>query len=152
MQLTDYQAKFIAHSVRVYEFWGYDWWLPFWDLEMFDFWAGVPLEHRIEQRLYIDYVKKRTAEMIGDENASTLVTDRDESSNRFIRLIRRTPLEGLARLAYRKFRSKAEYESHPLASWGIIPKDVFLEYYGRGYVSRNALLASYVVDRIDLDR
>jgi len=146
------QAKFIAHSVRVYEFWGYDWWLPFWDLEMFDFWAGVPLEHRIEQRLYIDYVKKRTAEMIGDENASTLVTDRDESSNRFIRLIRRTPLEGLARLAYRKFRSKAEYESHPLASWGIIPKDVFLEYYGRGYVSRNALLASYVVDRIDLDR
>ena len=26
-------SKYIVNSVRAYEFWGYDWWVPFWDAE-----------------------------------------------------------------------------------------------------------------------
>jgi asparagine synthase (glutamine-hydrolysing) len=50
------QAKFICNSVRVYEFFGYDWWLPLWDMEFVRFWQTVPLEVRKGREWYVDYV------------------------------------------------------------------------------------------------
>jgi len=50
------QAKFICNSVRVYEFYGYDWWMPLWDLEFMRFWEGVPLALRKGREWYIAYV------------------------------------------------------------------------------------------------
>jgi len=46
------QAKFIANSCRVYEFWGYEWRLPFWDRGFVDFWRAVPLSQRLNKKLY----------------------------------------------------------------------------------------------------
>lgn len=37
------QAKFIANSIRVYEYWGYDWWLPMWDKQFVSFFENLPL-------------------------------------------------------------------------------------------------------------
>lgn len=51
------QAKYIVNSVRVYEFFGYDWWLPLWDSEFISFWQDVPLELRKGRRWYINYVE-----------------------------------------------------------------------------------------------
>lgn len=50
------QAKYIVNSVRVYEAFSLDWWLPLWDLEFIRFWQGVPLVLREERRWYVDYV------------------------------------------------------------------------------------------------
>ncbi len=47
------QAKVIAAAVRVYEFHGLDWRLPFWnDAGLLDFWGCVPIELRRGRRLY----------------------------------------------------------------------------------------------------
>jgi asparagine synthase (glutamine-hydrolysing) len=46
------QAKFIVNSIRVYEFYGYSWWLPFWDLEFMRLWQNVPLALRRERWWY----------------------------------------------------------------------------------------------------
>jgi asparagine synthase (glutamine-hydrolysing) len=54
------QAKFICNSVRVYEFYGYDWWLPLWDTEFMKFWEHVPLELRKGTALYLAYVRHET--------------------------------------------------------------------------------------------
>src|SRR5690606_13164563 len=43
------QAKYIANSVRVYEFYKCDWWLPLWDMEFTEFWRDVPLTLRRER-------------------------------------------------------------------------------------------------------
>ncbi|MEM3658335.1 MAG: asparagine synthase-related protein [Candidatus Hadarchaeum sp.] len=51
------QAKYIVNSVRVYDFYGLDWWLPWWDKELMEFWTLAPLEFRIDQQLYKNYVK-----------------------------------------------------------------------------------------------
>lgn len=40
------QAKFICNSVRVYEFFGYDWWLPMWDQPFVNFFENLPLKLR----------------------------------------------------------------------------------------------------------
>jgi asparagine synthase (glutamine-hydrolysing) len=50
------QTKFIVNSVRVYEYWEYMWTLPLWDNEMLEFWRSVPLQYRINKRLYDSYV------------------------------------------------------------------------------------------------
>ena len=45
------QAKFIVNSVRVYDFWGHDWWMPLWDAGFMRFWQGVPLEFLMQHPL-----------------------------------------------------------------------------------------------------
>ncbi|MBC7122580.1 MAG: hypothetical protein H5T94_05010 [Pseudothermotoga sp.] len=52
------EAKFIGNSVRVYEFWGYDWLMPLWDLELTTFLSRLPLEHYLNRRLYKEYVRR----------------------------------------------------------------------------------------------
>jgi len=51
------QAKFIVNSVRVYEFFGYEWRIPLWDTELVNFFLKVPIEHRINQELYRKYAR-----------------------------------------------------------------------------------------------
>jgi asparagine synthase (glutamine-hydrolysing) len=63
------QAKFIVNSVRVYEFWNFDWWLPFWDKDFMFYWQAIPLKFRKNKILYNTYV----------DNLYTLITkDKDE--------------------------------------------------------------------------
>jgi asparagine synthase (glutamine-hydrolysing) len=52
------QSKFIVNSVRVYEFFGYEWRLPFWDLEFMNFWQRVPLAQRMHRGLMKQYVQR----------------------------------------------------------------------------------------------
>ena len=52
------EAKFIGNSVRVYEFWGYDWLMPLWDLELTSFLSRLPLEHYLNRRLYKECVRR----------------------------------------------------------------------------------------------
>jgi len=51
------QAKYIVNSVRVYDFFGLDWWMPWWDQEVMLFWEYVPLQLRVDRHLYRKYVK-----------------------------------------------------------------------------------------------
>lgn len=50
------QCKFTSNSVRVYEFFGYDWWLPLWDYNFILFWKVFPLSLRLNRVFYIRYV------------------------------------------------------------------------------------------------
>jgi asparagine synthase (glutamine-hydrolysing) len=51
------QAKYIVNSVRVYDFFGLDWSLPWWDAEVMSFWECVPLRSRVGEKLYKEYVE-----------------------------------------------------------------------------------------------
>ena len=59
------QSKFIVNCARIYEFWGYNWWFPFWDNEFMLFWEKVPLIYRKDKTMYNEYVDKITYDMIG---------------------------------------------------------------------------------------
>ena len=50
------QAKFIVNSVRIYDWFGLDWSLPFWDKEIISLWAAIPFEMRFGKSLHIRYV------------------------------------------------------------------------------------------------
>jgi len=51
-------AKYINNSVRVYEFWGYDWSMPLWDNALLEFWQSIPLEWRLNLKLYNLHVSR----------------------------------------------------------------------------------------------
>jgi asparagine synthase (glutamine-hydrolysing) len=52
------QAKFICNSVRTYEFFGYDWWMPLWDREFTKVWERTSLIVKKEGRGYLEYVQR----------------------------------------------------------------------------------------------
>jgi asparagine synthase (glutamine-hydrolysing) len=62
------QAKFIVNSVRVYEFWGFDWWLPFWDNDFMLYWQNIPLKYRKNKILYNEYVDNLYEALTGDKS------------------------------------------------------------------------------------
>lgn len=47
------QAKFIVNSVRAYDAFGYRWRLPLWDRDLTRWWMSVPVEHRLDQKLFL---------------------------------------------------------------------------------------------------
>ena len=49
------QSKFIVNSVRLYEFFGYGWALPFWDYEIIDFWQRISIELRYKRKFFKEY-------------------------------------------------------------------------------------------------
>jgi asparagine synthase (glutamine-hydrolysing) len=53
------QTKYIINSVRTYEYYGYEWRIPFWDNELIEFFMKVPLQYRISQRLYKQFARER---------------------------------------------------------------------------------------------
>ncbi len=57
--LKERQSKFIINSVRAYEFMGYEWRIPLWDLELIDFFTRIPVRYKIGQSLYKKYVREK---------------------------------------------------------------------------------------------
>lgn len=52
------QSKFISKCVKPFERYGFEWRMPFWDLELLDFWASVPRTVKGERRLFFTYAEK----------------------------------------------------------------------------------------------
>ena len=49
-------SKFIINSVRVYEYFGLDFYLPFWQTDWINFWYSLPNELLLHQQFYNDYL------------------------------------------------------------------------------------------------
>ncbi|MBT4730659.1 hypothetical protein HOB87_01640 [Candidatus Woesearchaeota archaeon] len=52
------QAKWVIHGQRAYDFFGYDWQLPLWDIELVKFYQRVPIHLKLDQRLYHLWLEK----------------------------------------------------------------------------------------------
>jgi asparagine synthase (glutamine-hydrolysing) len=90
-EFQDRQCKYVIGGQRIYEFLGHEWRLPLWDNGYLDFFEKVPLEGKIDQRLY--------AEMLQSENWGGVW--RDVAVNRkTIRPHWIRPLRQLARVAH----------------------------------------------------
>ena len=52
------QAKYVINQQRAYEFFDIDWLLPLWDMNLVNFWRGVPFRYKLRQGLYKAYLKR----------------------------------------------------------------------------------------------
>jgi len=149
------QAKLIVNSVRVYEFWGYDWLIPLWDFELAGFFLKLPLEYRLNKVLYEFYIKReyektlRMNERLGYNKKKNSIKQILRSLVKriliYLKLLRiyKRICEISKSLAYKK-----EYKNHPLCWYGIIKIDQFKESYtGKEHI--NSFLARMYLDEIN---
>lgn len=47
-------SRAFLHMNRVHEFYGYEWLLPFWDVELLSLWYSIPAQYRYKQSIYED--------------------------------------------------------------------------------------------------
>lgn len=59
------QSKYIANSVRAYELFGYDWWLPLWDKEFTELWRVLPGQLRVDRKVFKEIVSNKYSEVSG---------------------------------------------------------------------------------------
>jgi len=136
-----YEAKFIINSVRVYDFWGYEWWLPLWDLEIADFWCRVPLAYRLGKNLSRIHLKKLEKEITGCNIRVHRANPRPVSFA--AKLLRKTFLYD----RMQRIHGLVQYHRHPLAWYGIVPKEAFNHSF-TGKENINSYLALETLQRI----
>lgn len=52
-------AKYLVNSLRLYEFFGFEWRMPLWDNEIIEYWYRIPNDQRINDKLYDKYLFNR---------------------------------------------------------------------------------------------
>jgi asparagine synthase (glutamine-hydrolysing) len=57
-ELKERHAKFIVNSANIYNFFGYEYILPLWDLDFLNFFTAIPYKHRIFKNFYNEVLKK----------------------------------------------------------------------------------------------
>jgi asparagine synthase (glutamine-hydrolysing) len=125
------QAKYICNSVRVYDFFQYDWWMPLWDLEFVKFWESVPLALRKERQWYVEFVKSIFQELSKDNCAINLKNASVPRSKTLKKVFNSLPSK-------MKFilKNKIKFnhlKNHPHCVLGMLSEDIWKSYYRKGY-------------------
>lgn len=55
--IAERQSKYICNQVRLYEYYGFSWYMPLWDTELVDFWESIPLKLKYNRQLFRDFAE-----------------------------------------------------------------------------------------------
>jgi asparagine synthase (glutamine-hydrolysing) len=157
------ESKFIVNAVRVYDFWGYDWWLPFADQEVRDIWQRIPANRRLGKDLYSRLVTEFTPNTLGASDTSALRHKKPEHTDlrRALRRLDRFRVLSKLQSSLRERRSrhtmKTPYalicEGDPLGWWGAVDQTEFeRDFTGResiySFMSQKLLREQYGWSRV----
>jgi asparagine synthase (glutamine-hydrolysing) len=127
-------SKFVVNAVRVYEYYGYRWWLPYFDKNFINFWMQVPLTFRYRQKLYGQYIKKLSLSTMNFH----LVSAKTNFINSYKGLLKNSLEKTAVWTAYMKVKEVTSkknlrniYYNHPLAFFGMLPLELFFSHYLR---------------------
>lgn len=138
------QAKLIVNSVRVYEHQDLRWALPWWDREVLDFWARVPLRQRVGHPLRCEL-----AELAGWPTKAPSALDSLQS--RLERQARMLALDGPAkkvRNLARRATKRSRYHHDELACLGLFGEERYLRSF-HGTETPRAMLAEDLLKSLD---
>lgn len=142
------QARFTVNSVRVYDFWGYSWWLPLWDAELVNLWRSMPLALRNRKLVYANYVEHLSAALGLAPEGINKKQDIVSNSKRFINW---TPLYPLLSFVYRQYcysqKKRRDYDNHPLGWYGIVSRERFRKLYS-GRENLNSFMVLEYLDEM----
>lgn len=155
---TERVSKFIINSVRAYEFFGYEWWTPYWDNEFVRFWYNVPEILRTGQRLYKEYIRKisndlglfkgidplfRDGNLLSNFSFERKKTLKNSVQRRLFFLAKRVAkrvLPETMKKALIKYRELYGFQNHLLQWYGIHDYPYVLKQLKKGAKNINAIL------------
>lgn len=130
------QAKYIVNSIRVYEQFKHEWWMPQWDLEFVRFWETVPLSLRRKRIWFKEWIQEKYAEESGD-NFSRQLQNASENvlpslglriAKKLMHILPKFMVE-----VVRRSRNRQLYANHFLAFDGLMSDDQLHEYVSLNY-------------------
>ena len=136
--ISERQPKFIVNSLRVYEYFGYEWWIPFWDKKFMDYWCWIRPENRLNQSLYIKFVDNLAKELgvaIHEKEVKELF-----SKKKLIPIAKRV-LPDEIKNWLRKKRRLHFFKDDPMGWYGIHEDGYVIEQIKNGASMINSLLA-----------
>lgn len=139
------QAKYITNSVRTYEFCGFDWWLPYWDVEFVDFWKHIPLSLRKNRLWYVDYVRQKYEKFEAHDVAKPL--GNAEKSNPYFAFAKRLALKCLPVFIFERMRSKkisASIQNGGMNLGGLFEAENWMEKIDAGYRINGVFASGYL--------
>lgn len=151
--ITERQPKFIVNSVRVYEFFGYDWWIPFWDTEFMNYWRRIAPNKRINQGLYISYVNDLAQKMgvsagkriVPPKNIVTIIKEvPGKAYGTLSKDAKRTARKILPGLYYKNIFAK-----HSLAMFGCFSKTKSLSLVRKGRSINSIFISCFYLRFVD---
>jgi len=148
-RVQERHAKFIINSVRVYEFWGYCWWTPFWDNELMDFWSKIPENLKINQKMYKNYVNI-LFNNVTHTNIKTTHQNRywcNPITDIATSILKRTFVFMVAKNIYKRYRLVNAYYNNTNNFYGIIHKDKFSVMYS-GDENINSFIAVDILESL----
>lgn len=74
------QAKYIVNSVRVYEQFKLQWWIPLWDLEFIQFWQNVPLSLRKHRSWFKQWISEKYSEQAYNNGSHNILNNASDPS------------------------------------------------------------------------
>lgn len=129
------QSKYIVNSVRVYEQFEIDWWLPLWDIEFVRFWQRVPLTLRKERIWFKSWIEKQYLTVVSNNKVGAKsfgnATDHSRMVSAIIFLVKKMP-KSIQDVLIKKWRSKKS-KKHFLAFEGLVPDDKIDYYFNKNY-------------------
>lgn len=150
------QAKFITNSVRVYEFFGYEWRLPLWDNKLLEYWSKIKLEFRINRNLYLKYDEvyfKEVNKILNNINNSCscrYLSPLYKIAYRFKIINLLKSIKKFININSNKKKIKEIYLNHPLQWYGIITFEEFKRHY-TGMENINSFLSKLYVEYLEND-
>jgi len=67
LEFENRQCKYVINLQRVYDFYKLNWLLPLWDKSFINFWANVPIEYKIDQKLYKETLEELNMGQVWDK-------------------------------------------------------------------------------------
>lgn len=58
LEFENRQCKYVVNFQRVYDYYNLSWLLPLWDKSFINFWQSVPVQYKIDQKLYKEALKE----------------------------------------------------------------------------------------------
>lgn len=84
------QGKYICNAVRIYEYFGFDWYMPLWDNELLDYWRTIPLEMKINRNKFFDFTMHEYPNLMEVAPVQNLkLKEKVKQENIFYRIIRK---------------------------------------------------------------
>lgn len=160
------QSKSIINSVRVYEFFGFSWRIPYWDQAFMEFWKPIPISLKMRKYLYRRYVNTydKLDLFVEDEPLSTWIRESHSShrprrlKRRIFDLATRMPMVMNMFERYKMYKKHLrEWEKHPLGEAQAYGKIRYLlSNSGKRHVQalglKDFLLHEYCIDMSELKR
>lgn len=139
------QSKYLVNSVRLYESFGFDWWLPLWDLEFTGFWRKQPRPVVTDKSWYKDVVDRTYCSAVGAHHLERGPSGRD-IADRTLRLVARSRLGR----TLRKLLPRSVPVLSPMGFEGLYSKEEWSNLRRNG-LSRNGMAAQAFLDLIQSD-